>query len=86
MSLVGDYLERPNFNDMILGQLETVKIWSLCGSEVELHLIKLLLATSPSLRWMKLEFYINDPKEESKISRELMRFPRASSAAQIIWT
>lgn len=85
VSLVEQYLELPNFNDMILGQLETVEIWGLVGSKAELHFIKLLLATSPSLRWMKLE-YDTDPEEESRISRELLRFPRASSAAQIIWT
>lgn len=80
------YLQSPILVDMILNQLETVEIHGMVGSE-DLEFIKLLLASSPSLRWMKLlDDNIDDLEEAFRISRELMRFPRASTTAQIIWT
>ncbi|KAK1374536.1 hypothetical protein POM88_030729 [Heracleum sosnowskyi] len=74
--------------DIILDQLTTVEIKGIVGSRAEFQFIKLLLATTPSLGWIKLEKdkTINDPKEELRISRELLEFPRASTAAQITWT
>lgn len=80
------YLQSPNLIDMMFNQLETVEIRGMVGS-AELEFIKLLLASSPSLKWMKLlNPNIDDLEEAFRISRELMRFPRASTAAQIIWT
>ncbi|KAK1374519.1 hypothetical protein POM88_030712 [Heracleum sosnowskyi] len=80
-------LQSPNFMDMVLDHLKTVKILGMVGSRAELEFIKLLLASSPSLRRIEiLNTAVNDPKEESRISRVLMQFPRASTAAQIIWT
>ncbi|KAK1374535.1 hypothetical protein POM88_030728 [Heracleum sosnowskyi] len=74
--------------DIILDQLKTVEIKGIVGSRAEFQFIKLLLASTPSLRRIKLEKdkTISDPKEELKISRELLQFPRASTAAQITWT
>ncbi|KAK1374515.1 hypothetical protein POM88_030708 [Heracleum sosnowskyi] len=84
---IGCSLQSPNFMDMVLDHLKTVKILGLVGSRAELEFIKLLLASSPSLRRIEiLNTTVNDPKEESRISRVLMQFPRASTAAQIIWT
>ncbi|KAK1374530.1 F-box domain-containing protein [Heracleum sosnowskyi] len=84
--MVLQYLQSPNLIDVILDDLETVEIHGKVGS-ADLEFIKFLLASSPSLRWMKLLddniFYF---EEALKISRELMKFPRASTAAQIIWT
>ncbi|KAK1354736.1 F-box domain-containing protein [Heracleum sosnowskyi] len=82
------YLELPNFANMTLYQLKTVLIEGIVGLRSELHFIKLLLASSPSLKKIKLRKspIIKDPKEELKILGELTRFPRASTAAQIIWT
>lgn len=79
------YLELPN---MILYQLKTVLIEGILGLRSELHFVKLLLASSPSLKWIKLgkNPVIKDPEEELKILGELTRFLRASSTAQIIWT
>lgn len=81
------FLQFPNFIDMVLDHLKTVKISGMVGLRAELEFIKLLLASSPSLRWIKLlNTAVSDPREESRISRVLLQFPRASTAAQIIWT
>ncbi|KAK1394851.1 hypothetical protein POM88_013907 [Heracleum sosnowskyi] len=86
VSSVVQYLQSPNLIDMILNQLETVKIYGLVES-AELYFIKLLLASSPSLRLMNLSnITTDDPAEQLRMSRELLRFPRASTAAEIIWT
>ena len=86
VSSVVQYLQSPELMDMNLNQLEAVEIKWIDGTE-ELQFIKLLLASSPSLRWMKLfHIAINDSKEQLRILRELMRFRRASTAAEIIWT
>ncbi|XP_017216571.1 F-box/FBD/LRR-repeat protein At1g13570-like isoform X2 [Daucus carota subsp. sativus] len=86
VSSVVQYLQSPELMDMNLNQLEAVEIKWIDGTD-ELQFIKLLLASSPSLRWMKLfHIAINDSKEQLRISRELMRFRRASTAAEIIWT
>lgn len=71
--------------DMIPHQLETVEILEMFGSVTELQFVKLLLASSPSLKWIKLQFALYDPRKELAILRELLQFPRASTAAQIIW-
>ncbi|KAL8112098.1 hypothetical protein AgCh_019705 [Apium graveolens] len=79
------FLQSTHLIDFIPNQLETVEIDGMVGS-VELEFIKLLLASSPSLRCMNLlNPSIDDFEQAFRISRELMRFPRASAAAQIIW-
>lgn len=86
VSSVVQYLQSPILVDMIFDQLQTVKINRMVGSRIELQFIKFLLASSPLLRWIKLlNTAIDDPKEESRISKELMSFPRASKVARIIW-
>ncbi|XP_017238148.1 F-box/FBD/LRR-repeat protein At1g13570-like isoform X1 [Daucus carota subsp. sativus] len=57
------------------------------GSRSELHFIKLLLASSPSLVWMKISKRntIRDPREELRILGEVTQLPRASTIARIIW-
>ncbi|KAK1385290.1 hypothetical protein POM88_023025 [Heracleum sosnowskyi] len=86
VSSVVQYLQSPNLIDMILTKLETVIIRGLVES-AELQFIKLLLASSPSLKFMILSnITTDDPKEQLRISRELMRFRRASTAAEIRWT
>lgn len=74
--------------DMIPHHLKTVEILEMIGSVTELQFIKLLLASNPSLKWIKLQmdsFEIDDPIKELEIVRELLLFPRASTDAQIIW-
>ncbi|KAK1374522.1 hypothetical protein POM88_030715 [Heracleum sosnowskyi] len=87
VSSVVQYLQSPTLVEMIFDQLQTVKIHKMVGSRAELQFIKLLLASTPLLRWIKLlNTTIDDPKEESRILKELMSFPRASKDAQIIWS
>ncbi|KAK1394854.1 hypothetical protein POM88_013910 [Heracleum sosnowskyi] len=74
------------FADMILEKLENVEIRGVVGSRAEFQFIKLLLASTPWLRRIKLEKKNTvDPKEELRISRELLQIPRASTSSQIIW-
>ncbi|KAK1385289.1 F-box domain-containing protein [Heracleum sosnowskyi] len=73
--------------DMILDQLETVEILGIIGSRVEFQFIKILLGSTPSLRWIKLKknITVDDPKEELRILRDLLLIPRASTSSQIKW-
>lgn len=72
--------------DVILEKLEIVEIRGVVGSRAEFQFIKLLLASTPCLRRIQIEKDITvDPKEELRISRELLQIPRASTCSQIIW-
>ncbi|WOG94409.1 hypothetical protein DCAR_0313704 [Daucus carota subsp. sativus] len=84
---VGEYLQLPDLVDLILDKLETVDILGTVGSRSELHFIKLLLASSPSLIWMKISKSdtIGDPREELRILGEVTQLPRASTIAKIVW-
>ena len=76
------------FSDhMILDQLEILKVINMVGSRNEFQLIKLLLASSPSLRSFdfNMEFIIDDPEEEFMISQEVHEMPRASRDVVIEW-
>lgn len=82
---VVQYLQSPNLIDLNFNQLKTVRIEGAVDSTA-LQFIKFLLASSPSLRKMKFSHYvINDPEEALRILAELVRFPRASTTAEIIW-
>ena len=87
MSGVEKYLQSLDLVDRILDKLETVDILGTVGSRCELHFIKLLLASFPSLIWMKISKSdtIGDPREELRILREVTQLPRASTIAKIIW-
>ena len=87
-SRVEQYMLSPNFGNMILDQLETVHLEEVKGSRCELHFIKLLLASSPALRWMKISKSntIGGPREELRILGEVTRLPRGSATAELIWT
>ncbi|CAI9269020.1 unnamed protein product [Lactuca saligna] len=78
-------LESPNCLD-ISNRLQTVKIECLQGSKPELLFVKLLLAHSSSLR----KFTITpsrslDVKKILDISKDVMRFSRASPKAEMIY-
>ncbi|KAL1825502.1 hypothetical protein ACET3Z_012280 [Daucus carota] len=87
-SRVEQYMLSSDFVNTILDQLETVHLQEVKGSGCELYFIKLLLASSPSLRWIKISrtYSIHDLKEELRILQEVARFPRASATAKLIWT
>ena len=84
VSSVAQYLQSLYLVGMTFNRLETVEIYVVENS-AELEFIKLLLASSPSLRSMRILNMISDRKEALRISQELMRFPRASTNAEIIW-
>ncbi|KAK1372972.1 hypothetical protein POM88_029165 [Heracleum sosnowskyi] len=85
VSPVVQYLQSPDLIDLIFNQPETVEIEVLVDS-TELQFIKLLLTSSPSLRRMEISHYvIKDPEEALRILAELVRFPRASTTAEITW-
>ncbi|XP_028065108.1 F-box/FBD/LRR-repeat protein At1g13570-like isoform X2 [Camellia sinensis] len=80
------YLEAPGFIFQMLNQLRTVKITSITGLRAELLFIKCILACSPFLETMHVQYHqIVDAHEGFRISTELMRFSRASPRAEIIY-
>ncbi|KAL8123027.1 hypothetical protein AgCh_011121 [Apium graveolens] len=81
------YLESSDCADVTLNQLQNVSIHEISGSRGELLLIKLLLASSPSLRRMELRHNteVNDSRQYLRIERESLQFPRKSPAVKISW-
>ncbi|KAL1827237.1 hypothetical protein ACET3Z_005649 [Daucus carota] len=81
-------LDPSVFSDhMILDQLETLKVINMVASPNEFQLIRLLLASSPSLKSFDFntEYIIHDPAEELMITQEVRQIPRASRDAVIEW-
>ncbi|KAA8529277.1 hypothetical protein F0562_033924 [Nyssa sinensis] len=86
MEPILNYLEAPDCMDQTLDHLQTVQIGSMKGLKAELFFIKLILAHSPLLEMMFVEYSGEiDTNEGFRISRELMRFSRASPKAEIIY-
>ncbi|XP_074332022.1 uncharacterized protein LOC141668907 [Apium graveolens] len=81
-----DLLDLAMLSDHMI-RLETLKIYNLIGSRAEFQFLKLLLASSPSLKRIELKMkdIVDDPTEELRISQELLQIPRASNSAQIQW-
>ncbi|KAL8112093.1 hypothetical protein AgCh_019700 [Apium graveolens] len=81
-----DLLDLATLSDHMI-RLETLKIYDLIGSRAEFQFLKLLLASSPSLKRIELKMkdIVDDPTEELRISQELLQIPRASNSAQIQW-
>ncbi|XP_074382472.1 F-box protein At5g03100-like isoform X2 [Apium graveolens] len=86
-STVERHLESLDWKDVLLDRLEVVKINGVDGSRAELHLIKLILASSPLLRVISLACSktVRDPEEKLRIEQELLLLPRKSMASQIVW-
>ncbi|CAI9269019.1 unnamed protein product [Lactuca saligna] len=81
-----DHLEAANCLDCTLEQLQTVEITYLEGSKPELLFIKLLLAHSPSLQKFTITTSGDlDAKKILDISKDVMRFPRASPKAEVVY-
>ncbi|KAJ9559126.1 hypothetical protein OSB04_013740 [Centaurea solstitialis] len=81
-----NHLESPDCLDQTLNWLRTVEVKHLEGSRPELLFIKLLLAYSPSLNKMTIEPSIDcDSDESGDIAVDIMRFPRASPKAKLIF-
>ncbi|KAJ9558741.1 hypothetical protein OSB04_013355 [Centaurea solstitialis] len=80
-----NHLEAPGCLDQTLKELQNAEI-SLEGSKADLLFIKLLLAHSPSLK--KLIIKPTGPYDAQKrfnITKDIMRFPRASPNAETIY-
>ncbi|KAK1370313.1 F-box domain-containing protein [Heracleum sosnowskyi] len=59
----------PSVLSMTPRQVKTVEILETIGSVTELQFVKLLLASLPSLKWIKLKMAIHDPGKELAILR-----------------
>ncbi|MCE2055107.1 hypothetical protein HAX54_041992 [Datura stramonium] len=80
------YLEAPTCSNRPLNKLKCVVIRSFECSNTELFFVKLLCACTPSLVRMCIEQGIAiDSKEERNITIKLMRFPRASTRAELFY-
>lgn len=78
------YLETPTCLNRPLNKLEYVTINSFQCSKTEVFFVKLLCACTPSLVRMYIQQGIAiDSKEERNITIKLMRFPRASTRAEL---
>lgn len=85
--MVMKYLDKPACLDRPLDKLEDVVMHSFRGSKSELFFIKLLFARAPSLVRMNIkQWKTSGPREERNISKELMRFPRASPKAELFYS
>ncbi|CAI9262096.1 unnamed protein product [Lactuca saligna] len=81
-----DHLEYPNCLDYTLKQLRTVEISCLEGLKVELLFIKLLLAHSPNLEKISIKPIRGlNIRRRFAIAKKVMRFPRASPKAEMIY-
>ncbi|CAH9103552.1 unnamed protein product [Cuscuta europaea] len=76
------------FKDQDLCELKTVKIKAFTGLSGEMLLIKKILSKSPALEEVVIKelsnYRIGGP-EPLKMTREMIRFPRASPKAQVIF-
>ncbi|XP_071733551.1 F-box/FBD/LRR-repeat protein At1g13570-like [Rutidosis leptorrhynchoides] len=81
------YLEAASSSDCFdetLNRLKTIRIRRVAGSRPVLLLIKLLLDHSPNLEMISIEPRVTaDDDENDKFLQDVMRFPRASSKAQL---
>ncbi|KAF6160148.1 hypothetical protein GIB67_016584 [Kingdonia uniflora] len=78
-----DVWNLEDYFDCSFNHLRTVAMNNICGSKLELQLIKCILKNSPELKIMTVE-----PEEDTDASKmliELIRFPRASMHAEIVF-
>ncbi|XP_071732835.1 uncharacterized protein [Rutidosis leptorrhynchoides] len=83
------YLEAASSDcfDQTLNRLKTIRIRRVARSRPVLLLIKLLLDLSPNLEMISIEPGVttadDDDDENDKFLEDVMRFPRASSKAEL---
>uniref|UniRef100_A0A5B7BWP8 F-box domain-containing protein n=1 Tax=Davidia involucrata TaxID=16924 RepID=A0A5B7BWP8_DAVIN len=86
MEPVLNFMENQDCADCTLDQLRKVTMQRVRGSKPELEFMEYFLACSPILDLMLIERHKDiDANAELRMSRELMRFSRASPKAQIIY-
>ncbi|KAJ0809806.1 putative F-box domain, FBD domain, leucine-rich repeat domain superfamily [Helianthus annuus] len=80
------HLESPGCLDQTLSRLRIVELSPLQGSRPQLLFVKLLLAQSPSLEKFTIQSNGTlDPYKRFNIAKDVMRFPRASPKAEMIY-
>ncbi|KAJ0493739.1 putative F-box domain, FBD domain, leucine-rich repeat domain superfamily [Helianthus annuus] len=86
VELASDHLESPDCLDQTLDRLRTVDLSPFQGSKSQLLYVKMLLAHSPSLEKFTIQAdgALNGNKRFD-IAKDLMRFPRASAKAEMIY-
>ncbi|XP_017253781.1 F-box/LRR-repeat protein At3g26922 isoform X2 [Daucus carota subsp. sativus] len=86
-STIDNYFASLDSKDMCLDQLQTVKIKGIQYSRFVQNFIKLLLASSPSLKVISLSCNtkITSLEDKLKIKRDLRKIHRLSLDAQVIW-
>lgn len=85
-SSVLEFLEEQDFLDVSLDHLQLVTIQHLSGMQPELKFIKLLLAKSPMLEKLLIEYNPEKiPDKGLSMLKDLIRFERASPKAKIIF-
>jgi len=81
LSDAGDY------GDCNFRNLQSVRINELMGTKAELKMIEILLRHSPVLKVLSIQVESKlDKDAKLEVSKELMRFCRASPTAQILCT
>ncbi|KAA8529279.1 hypothetical protein F0562_033922 [Nyssa sinensis] len=83
MDPVLNFMEKHDCADDTLNKLREVKMQGVRGWKAELEFIKYILACSPKLELLNIVRCKDiDANAESRMSRELMRYPRASPKAE----
>ncbi|KAG5521286.1 hypothetical protein RHGRI_033741 [Rhododendron griersonianum] len=82
---VVEFLQAQDFSKFSLNHLRKVKIRHFSGAEPEMHFVKILLAHSAVLEKMVILHEQEMSSEKGfAVVKELTRFPRASSKAELI--
>ncbi|CAM8884304.1 unnamed protein product [Rhodiola kirilowii] len=85
--VTSDYLKSQIREAENLWSLKTVKIRGLNGDEPEMLFIELILSCCPVLEKLYLSSYSNiSSGAELKLMRDIMRFPRASTQTEMIYS
>ncbi|KAJ9559055.1 hypothetical protein OSB04_013669 [Centaurea solstitialis] len=86
VEVASDHLESPDCLDQTLNHLLNAELKSIEGTRPEMLFIKLLLAHSPSLNKMTIQpSRTTDASRRLNIAKDVMRFPRASPKAELIY-
>lgn len=73
------------WSDISLNQLRGVEIHRVSGTRPELDFVKVILAKSPILERLLIKLESGGVSEESRISKEVLRFKRLSPEAEIMF-
>ncbi|OIW04683.1 hypothetical protein TanjilG_00119 [Lupinus angustifolius] len=81
-----DFWAKKCPSDSTLGHLKVVKLTDMCGVPQEMEFIKFLLGCSPMLEIMSIAPCVHDMENEMRMLIELVKFRRASTKAEIVFT